>query len=112
MRGPLLWGTIGVFVVMRYKLCAQPLQSVPQLARCPAPTPPHPAPPRPARADGLWWLGSGRAVNALRRLLLLASLAVFLLAVEERVIFHSFNQARAACRHGSGGLGMGSPLRV
>jgi hypothetical protein len=34
--------------------------------------------------DGLWWLGSGRAVNALRRLLLLASLAIFLLAVEER----------------------------
>lgn len=42
--------------------------------------------------DGLWWLGEGRAVNALRRLLLLASLAVFLAALEERVIFHSFNQ--------------------
>ncbi len=41
----------------------------------------HPA-CRPA--DGLWWLGSGRAVNALRRLVLLASLAIFLLAVEER----------------------------
>lgn len=34
--------------------------------------------------DGLWWLGTGRAVNALRRLVLLAALAVFLLAVEER----------------------------
>ncbi|PSC73750.1 no exine formation 1 [Micractinium conductrix] len=42
--------------------------------------------------DGLWWLGSGRAVTALRRLLLLASLAVFLAALEERVVFHSFNQ--------------------
>lgn len=43
----------------------------------------HRLPPA-APADGLWWLGSGRAVNALRRLVLLASLAVFLLAVEER----------------------------
>lgn len=64
-----------------------------------APFHPHPASPRPApplpRADGLWWLGSGRAVNALRRLLLLVSLGVFLLAVEERVIFHSFNQVLA-----------------
>jgi hypothetical protein len=43
-------------------------------------------------AGGLWFLGEGRAVNALRRLLLLGSLAVFLAALEERVIFHSFNQ--------------------
>lgn len=43
-----------------------------------------PAPPATAAADGLWWLGEGRAVSALRRLLLLVSLAVFLLAVEER----------------------------
>jgi hypothetical protein len=45
-----------------------------------------------ALRDGLWWLGEGRAVAALRRLLLLASLAVFLAALEERVVFHSFNQ--------------------
>ncbi len=31
-------------------------------------------------------------MNALRRVLLLASLAVFLAALEERVVFHSFNQ--------------------
>lgn len=31
-------------------------------------------------------------MHALRRLLLLVSLAIFLLAVEERVVFHSFNQ--------------------
>ena len=46
----------------------------------------------PAAADGLWWLGEGRAVAALRRLLLLVSLALFLAALEERVVFHSFNQ--------------------
>lgn len=45
-----------------------------------------------APADGLWWLGEGRAVAALRRVVLLASLAVFLAALEERVVFHSFNQ--------------------
>lgn len=42
--------------------------------------------------NGLWWLGEGRAVAALRRVVLLASLAVFLAALEERVVFHSFNQ--------------------
>ena len=58
-------------------------------------TRPHTRPTPPlylSPADGLWWLGSGRAVTALRRLLLLASLAVFLAALEERVVFHSFNQ--------------------
>ena len=54
--------------------------------RAPAPT------PSPRRPDGLWWLGSGRAVSALRRLLLLCALGGFLLALEERVVFHSFNQ--------------------
>ena len=51
---------------------------------------PRPSAPRPA--DGLWWLGSGRAVGALRRLVLLLALGAFLAALEERVVFHSFNQ--------------------
>jgi hypothetical protein len=42
--------------------------------------------------DGLWWLGSGTAVDALRRLLLLLSLAAFLAGLEGRIIFYSFGQ--------------------
>eukprot|EP00887_Chlorella_sp_A99_P005591 scaffold1.g5591.t1 len=42
--------------------------------------------------DGLWWLGRGGGVDAARRVVLLASLAVFLAALEGRVVFFSFNQ--------------------
>lgn len=78
----------------RWLRCVQPtlprcthLVSLPPLTFTPSRAPTH-AP----LVDGLWWLGGGRAVNALRRLLLLVALAVFLLAIEERVVFHSFNQ--------------------
>jgi hypothetical protein len=42
--------------------------------------------------DGLWWLGSSSAVDALRRLLLLLALAAFLAGIEGRVVFYSLGQ--------------------
>ena len=42
--------------------------------------------------DGMWWLGSGKSVDALRRLLLLISLGTFLAGLEGRIIFYGFGQ--------------------
>lgn len=41
---------------------------------------------------GMWWVGADAATDALRRLVLLASLAVFLAGIEGRVVFYSFGQ--------------------
>jgi hypothetical protein len=42
--------------------------------------------------DGLWWLGTSAAADALRSLFLLLALGGFLAGIEGRIIFHSFGQ--------------------
>jgi len=42
--------------------------------------------------DGLWWLGSSAAADALRSLFVLLALGGFLAGIEGRIIFHSFGQ--------------------
>jgi hypothetical protein len=42
--------------------------------------------------DGLWWLGTSAAADALRSLFVLLALGGFLAGIEGRIIFHSFGQ--------------------
>ncbi|WPT14438.1 hypothetical protein PSENEW3_00000568 [Picochlorum sp. SENEW3] len=42
--------------------------------------------------QGLWWMGDGPVANAMRRILVLVSLAGALSGVEGRIVFHSFGQ--------------------
>jgi len=45
-----------------------------------------------AMPKGLWWLGDSAASSAVKRLLVLVSLAGVLAGVEGRIVFHSFGQ--------------------
>ena len=73
---------------LRQARCLDRPRAAPLSPSLPALAPPPGAP----LADGLWWLGADAGVWALRRLSMLASLAVCLAAVEARVVFHSFHQ--------------------